>query len=248
VMALVALPSSGLLFAAADPAWGVLDATGQILSRKDGAIANLRGPDQLRLSADGHRVRFGYRWPGQDARSFDFVSRSLGADNLALAAARTAAPGLDIQHWEDRTDPTLNGQPLKLQPYEHSRSLAIAPDAERFVLGTDGWLRLFDRAGRRLWWQQTPGKAWAVNISADGRFVVAGYGDGTIRWHRLRNGEEVLALFPHADCQRWIAWTPEGFYATSGADAEDLLSYHLNRGKARAGEFISARQLRERFY
>ena len=111
---LVALPGGGLLFAAGDPAWGVLNAAGQIQSRQVGAIADLRGPDQLRQSADGRRVRFGYQWPGQNARSFDLVSRSLGADDAALAAARTTAPGLDIQNWRDRTDPTLNGQPLKL--------------------------------------------------------------------------------------------------------------------------------------
>ena len=116
------------------------------------------------------------------------------------------------------------------------------------MLGTDWWLRLFDRAGRKVWQQPVPGVAWAVNISADGRLVVAGYGDGTIRWHRLSNGEEVLALFLHANRQRWIAWTPEGFYATSGPDAEELVGYHLNRGKEREGEFISARQLREHFY
>ena len=96
---LVALPSGGLLFAAFDPAWGVLNAAGQIQSRQDGAIADLRGPDKLRLSADGRRVRFGYQWPGQDARSFDLVSRSLGADDSALSAARIAAPGLDIKNW-----------------------------------------------------------------------------------------------------------------------------------------------------
>jgi WD40 repeat protein len=248
VMDLVALPGGGLLFAAADPAWGVLNAAGQIQSRQDGVIADLRGPDQLRLSADARRVRFGYQWPGQDARSFDLVNRSLGADDAALSAARTAAPGLDIKNWGDRYDPTLNGQPLKLEQYERSRSLAIAPDAERFVLGTNWSLRLFDRAGRELWQQPVPGTAWAVNISADGRFVVVGDGDGTIRWHRLSNGEEVLALFPYADRQRWMAWTPEGFYATSGPDAEELVGYHLNRGKAREGEFISARQLREHFY
>jgi hypothetical protein len=172
-------------------------------------------------------MRFGYQWPGQDTRSFDLVSRSLGADDPALPTAHTAAPGLDIKNWQDRPDPTLNSQPLQLEQYENSFSLAIAPDAERFVLGTNWSLRLFNRAGRAVWQQPVPGAAWAVNISADGRFVVAGY-DGTIRWHRLSNGEEVLAFFPHADRQRWIAWTPEGFYATSGPDAEELLGYHLN--------------------
>jgi WD40 repeat protein len=246
---LVALPSGGLLFAAYDPTWGVLNAAGQIQSRQDSAIADLRGPDRLRLSADGRRLRFSsYLWPSQDARSFDLVSRSLGAEDSALSAARTTAPGLDIKNWRDRTDPTINGQPLKLGQHEESRSLAIAPDAQRFVLGTEWRLLLFDRAGREVWQQPVPMTACAVNISADGRFVVAAYGDGTIRWHRLSNGEEVLALFPHADRQRWIAWTPEGFYATSGPDAEELLGYHLNRGKEREGEFISARQLREHFY
>ena len=124
VMDLVALPGGGLLFAAFDPAWGVLNAAGQIQSRQDGAIADLRGPDQLRLSADGRRVRFGYQWPGQDARSFDLVNRSLGADDSALSAARTAAPGLDIKNWQNRTDPTLNGQPLKLS---NTSSLAASP-------------------------------------------------------------------------------------------------------------------------
>jgi hypothetical protein len=41
---------------------------------------------------------------------------------------------------------------------------------------------------------------------------------------------------------------PEGFYAASGPDAEELMGYHLNRGMNREGEFVSARQLREHFY
>jgi hypothetical protein len=134
---LVALPGSGLLFAAFDPAWGVRKAAGQLQYRQDGAIADLRGPDQLRISADGRRVRFGYQRCGQDTRSFDLVSRSLGADDASLSTARTTAPGLDIKNWEDCTDPTLDGQPLKLKQYEIAHSLAIAPDAERFVLGTE---------------------------------------------------------------------------------------------------------------
>ena len=136
VMDLVALPGGGLLFAAFDPAWGVLNAAGQIQSRQDGAIADLRGPDRLRLSADGRRVRFGYQWPGQDARSFDLVSRSLGADDSALSAARTAAPGLDIKTGKPHR-PHPQWPAAEAQQYESSRSLAIAPDAQRFVLGAE---------------------------------------------------------------------------------------------------------------
>ena len=60
-----------------------------------------------------------------------------------------------------------------------SRCLAIAEDRSRFVLGTEWHLRLFDPEGKELWQKPVPGVAWAVNLSADGRFVVAALGDGT---------------------------------------------------------------------
>ena len=44
LMDFVALPGGGLLFAAGDPVWGVLNAAGQIQSRQDGAIADLARP------------------------------------------------------------------------------------------------------------------------------------------------------------------------------------------------------------
>lgn len=88
---------------------------------------------------------------------------------------RTEAPGLSFADWEDTDTPRLNNTPLKLDPYETSRSLAIAPDGERFLLGTDYWLRLFNRSLQEVWPKPVPvpGVAWAVNISADGRPVVA---------------------------------------------------------------------------
>ena len=83
-------------------------------------------------------------------------------------------------------------------------------------------------------------------MSGDGRFVVAGYRDGTIRWHRVSDGKELLAFFPHADRKRWIARTPKGDFFGSPA-AEDLIGFHLNRGRDREGEFVSARQFVETF-
>ena len=34
--------------------------------------------------------------------------------------------------------------------------------------------------------------AWGVNVSPQAFFAVAAYGDGTVRWHRLSDGEELL--------------------------------------------------------
>ena len=74
-----------------------------------------------------------------------------------------------------------------------------------------------------------PGTVWAVNISGDGRLVVAAYGDGTIRWHRMSDGVELLAFMPLADRSNWVAWTPEGFYAATPG-AHGILRWHVNRG------------------
>ncbi len=246
VMDLAPLPGGGLLFGAGDPAWGVLDAEGQVQIRQDSVLADLRD-QKLLVSSDARRVRFGYKKWGEDPRSFDLDTRMLGPDDASLAAPRTEAPGLRIKNWKNSTDPTLNGRPLALNEYELSRSLAIAPDGQRFALGADWYLRLYDHSGKELWNKPAPDVVWAVNISADSRFVVAGYGDGTIRWHRLSDGQEVLAFFPHADRERWIVWTPEGFFDASPG-AEELIGYHLNRGRDHEGEFVSALQLREVFY
>ena len=113
--------------------------------------------------------------------------------------------------------PTLDGKPIKLEQYERSRSLAVHPDGDRFVLGADWSLRAFDAKGQQLWQRTAPGTVWAVNITGDGRLVVAAYGDGTIRWHRMDDGRELLALFVLADKQNWVAWTPEGFYGATPA-------------------------------
>ncbi|MEB3168201.1 MAG: caspase family protein, partial [Synechococcaceae cyanobacterium] len=108
-------------------------------------------------------------------------------------------------------------------------------------------VRLFDRGGRPLWRTSVPGAAWLVNLTPDGRFVVAGLGDGSIRWYRTGDGSEALALFAHPD-GRWLLWTPEGFHAASPATATaaggaSLLGYHLNQGRDREAAFVSAAQL-----
>jgi hypothetical protein len=87
-----------------------------------------------------------------------------------------------------------------------------------------------------------PSVTWAVNLSGDGRLAVAAFGDGTLRWYRLRDGAELLALFLHADGARWVLWTPEGFF-TASPGGETLIGYHLNQGAETAGEFVTVEQL-----
>lgn len=254
VMDIVVLPAvagGGWLFGGHGPAWGVLNEKGQVKSRQDRPLADLRGYGKaLVLSESANQVRFWFNGFGNDPMEFDVDQREVltRPTSSISESARIAAPGLDVQNWKSEVNPRLNGQAIELDAYEISRSLSISADGQRFALGTEYWLRLYDRSGRLQWRRHVPAIAWAVNLSRDGRWVVAGYADGTIRWHRVSDGQEVLAFFPHADRQRWVLWTPEGFYAASPNGGESLLGCHINRGRDQTGEFVTAAQLSETFH
>jgi WD40 repeat protein len=244
-----------VVFAGADAAWGMLGKPGQQLFAERGATLDHRGnEDKLRVSSDGTIVEFGFdtlnqagAWKRQTAR-FTLATRQL---SLAPALLKGLRPpdtrGVPRGNWKDVPSPIVNGQALRLAHNEVSRSLAFSADGQRFLLGTNGWLRFFDRPDRERWARSIPSAAWAVNLSPNGRFVLAALGDGTIRWYASDKGRELLALFVHPDGKRWIAWTPEGFF-DAAPRAQGLIGYHLNQGKDKAGEFVAASQLSERFF
>ncbi len=244
------LPQGEMVFGAGGPAWGVLAASGARSRFVAGPIADFRDNHQgFRLSRDGMTVGFGYKQWGKSPARFDFTEGlSLGESAaIPLAAPLLAAAGLSITDWKNTTAPKLNGTALPLRQHERSRSLAIAADGSHFVLGTEWRVRLFERNGTQRWEVPTPGAAWAVNLSGDGRTVVAAFGDGTIRWYGISDGKEKLALFPHADQKRWVMWTPSGYY-TASPGGEELIGWHLNQGKDAAADFFPASRFRAQFY
>ncbi len=252
IMHIIPLKKGGIAFGAADPAFGIIDAKDNKVYVVNPSIADYRGfLDKLLISKDGTVVQFGYEKSGKSPARFSVAEGllDLGPSSQApqLLSPVTSAEGLNITEWQNTYTPKLNGTLLKLEQYERSRSLAISPDRQAFLLGTEWSLRLFDREGKEKWGIPVPGVARGVNISGDNRVAVAAFGDGTIRWYQMEDGKELLALFPHKDKRRWVIWSPSGYYAAS-AGAEDLIGYHLNQGKERAGEFVSASQLKEQFY
>jgi WD40 repeat protein/uncharacterized caspase-like protein len=229
VMSLVPLPDGDLLVAAADLWLARLGPDGTPRWAHGPPKADFSGLAQsIALSDDGTRVGFGFEAMGQSPARFDVAERKL---TLAPAAdIRMAIPrqnDLPVEHWLNHEHPTLDGKTLPLDPYEVSRSLAVHPAGDRFVLGSEWFLRAFDARGTLLWMRFAPGVAYAVSITGDGRLVVAAYGDGTIRWHRMTDGVELLAFMPRQDRRNWVAWTPEGYYAAT-AGAHGVLRWHVN--------------------
>jgi hypothetical protein len=252
IMDVRALPGGGFLWGAQDPAWGITTAgigDSKAVSHRLGSppIADYCGLlDNFRLSADARVLAFGFQPFGGQPASFDLLERRLTLNPTAITPLRAPqTEGLPVTEWKNTTSPKLNGQPLKLNAYERSHSLAIAPDSSFFLLGTDWWLRCYAKDGSERWQVPVPEVAWPVNLSADGRLAVAAYGDGTIRWHRTSAGRELLAFFPHADQKRWVLWTPEGYYDCSPG-AEDLIGWHLNQGADKEALFVRSGQVAEK--
>ncbi|MDI9570600.1 MAG: caspase family protein [Pseudomonadota bacterium] len=242
------LAAGGVVYGAADPAFGVLDRNGRRILYQSAQIADYRANwEGFRLSADGKKVSFGYEWWGKTPATFDLSTRTLspGGETSGLYPPDTYS--LSVTDWKYTTSPQLNGRALALEQYEVARSLAISPSRDAFLLGTEWSLRYFDRSGNEKWRTSVPDVAWAVNISRDGRLAVAAFGDGTIRWYRLSDGRELLAFFPHKDRRRWVVWSPSGYYDASPG-AEELIGWHLNRGKDMAADFFPASRFRATYY
>jgi caspase domain-containing protein len=158
----------------------------------------------------------------------------------------TESNSINLTGWENNVSPMVNGAKLVLAKDELSRSVALVPGTDQFVLGASWSMRLFNSQGKQIWGRDVPGTVWGVNVSADGKMIVAAYGDGTVRWHRVSDGVELLALFMDPDGQRWIAWTSEGYYDAS-AGADDLIGWQVNHGYDQAPDFFPASQFQQRF-
>jgi uncharacterized caspase-like protein/WD40 repeat protein len=251
ILRIVPLSTGGIAYGAADPALGVFDDRDtRRLFKGPNTLDYRDSHDTFLLSPDGTTVQFSYHKDQPSSSRFSLGDRLLEQDPASrstLHPPRTTADGLTVENWKNSIAPTVNSRPVRLQPYEVSRCFAISSDHQTALFGTVWHLRLVDSHGRELWQVATPANVWNVNIAESGRVAAAALADGTIRWYRMADGQELLALFPQPDSKRWVAWTPSGYY-DAGPGAETLLGWHKNYSSATAADFFPAAQFRSVSY
>ena len=234
------VPSGELVYTTDDPSVGLLGTDGKVTALHESELLGFVKA-ALKLGHDASILSF----PGGRVPAYFSVSEAdtvPTAEQLrSLQGPLRAASGLAIEHARDGYRPTLNGKVIALEPYERSRCHAIAPDLSSFVLGTEWNLRRFDATGKAMWSKALPAVAHAVTVSGDGEWAVAGLGDGTLRWYRMDDGAEVLALFVHARSKEWIAWIPAGYYMSS-PQGDSYIGWNINQGKESAPDFVLASQ------
>jgi WD40 repeat protein len=240
---------ANMAVAGADPAFGLIGPDGQRRQWQAGTQPDLRGQRaelSVAVAHDARRIRFRLENRGSPVL-FDLTNEQLSESPAPLPDLAVAdTTSLPVTDWVNNRAPKFNGAPIGLDNLETARSVAVAPNRQMFVLGSEWTVRGFDKDGRQLWRKNSPGATWSINISRDGNFAVAGYGDGTVRWHRLTDGQELLALFVHKGDRRWVAWTPKGYYMASPG-AESLIGWHVNRTWDTAADFYPADRFRDQF-
>ena len=248
VFDLVALPEGRVAWASHDGTWGIATADRVSLAVKSG-IADLKGPETLRVNADGRRVGWTYSW-GTDPALFDFSRRlvTAGIPDAAkgdLAVPDTGGGPLGRPTWQDTLQPRINGRAIELDPAEVSRALDYFPSGGEAALGTSHRLLRIGAKGAVQWQVRTLSEVRSVNVTGDGRMIVTGMSDGTLRWWRSTDGLQLLALLATRD-GRWVAWTPEGYF-DAGAGADRLVGWTVNRSDGFGADHFSLNRFREQF-
>ncbi|MEM8785669.1 MAG: caspase family protein, partial [Pseudomonadota bacterium] len=265
IMEIAQMDDGRIMFGAQDPTFGFIDPAFKTVTTVPVRVLDYRtypymkeeNIASLRLAPDGLSVSLPIEaFTDKNYFTFDIRERRVKlseTENTALVKPSVTAPGLTFANWSSSEAPILNGAPIAIDRYEISRALAISGNAKSFVLGADWYIRRYDVRSdgttTEVWRRPVPSTAWRVNITNDGRFAVAAYGDGTVRWHSMETGEELLALFLTNEFPRpgWVMWTPQGYYDASPG-AEDLIGWHVNKGGMKESLFFGASRFRDQFY
>jgi len=120
-------------------------------------------------------------------------------------------------------------------------------DGQTILVGRVPQIEAYDLSGRlRGSFVGHDGGVRDLAPSADGRLLVSGSGDQTMRLWNLETRELIASYFRGSDGE-WVMWTPQGYYASS-PNGDRIVGWQINKGPEHAAEYVTASQLRHQFY
>ena len=243
----------GVVFTTAEPVLGNVDAAGGVHVAQTPRHIDFhdRARTRPRLARNGSVIEI-TRAHG-DPIVVDVSARAImHASDPAreFSAAAQSGFGMTVTDWRDSHSPKVNGRNVALEPSETARAAAVSPTGA--ALGTDFFVRFIGKTGSG-WKASTGAPVWTVLASADGRLVVACFGDGSIHWYNAADGRELIALFVDPMTERMVQWTPAGYFDhdhrdDGQPDGRGLIGYRINEASGRNSEFISIGQLYQTWF
>ncbi len=148
---------------------------------------------------------------------------------------------LDVKEGEDTKTTIERGSTDGFRHLAYS----FSSDGEQIISGGQfGVLTAYARNGNQHGnFVGHDGDVWAVAPSPDGRYLVSGSVDQTVRLWNLKTRELPVTIFRGSDGE-WVIWTPQGYYAASGPGSE-LIGWQINHGPQHEAEYVTAAQLRK---
>jgi WD40 repeat protein/esterase/lipase superfamily enzyme len=206
-----------------------------------------RGPLELQLRLPGGNQGLARPEPIDTASAKDFTRAPATFKTYALAHRPLGAYASGI------LDVTKDGRTLVSiernsgSGFEH-RAYFFTPDGSTIIsAGNNGMLSAYDLTGKRLGnFVGHEGDVWAIASSPDGRLLVSGSGDQTVRLWNQKTRELIVTLFRDSDGE-WVMWSPQGYY-TSSPNGDRIVGWQINKGTDQAAEYVTASQLRGHFY
>ena len=125
----------------------------------------------------------------------------------------------------------------------------FTPDGETVICGSFGKLIAYDRQGEKRANSDFIGHesvVLAVATSPDGRYLLSGSADQTVRLWNLKTREPLVTLF-HGTDGEWVMSTPQGYYIAS-ENGDSLIGWHINYGPELTPDYVESRQLARRLY
>jgi WD40 repeat protein len=248
------LPGGGFAFTSSQPEVAVANKEGLVQWRVSPRTYDFGSTGTLLVaSADAHKVTL-YSGSGNTAVSFDLdAPPEIAMIRIAVEAVPRAPPLQGTWRIEaageagNATALKVNGNRVTLDDAEHVRTWTYAPDGRTLFVGTAWSIYAVDEHGASRWHIAAPDDTRALAVSADGTYVVAAFGDGTIRWYRTDDAAEVCAFLPPRVGSAWVAWIPSGYYESS-PNGDELIGWQINRSVDLAPRFYRAVQFERSFY
>ena len=203
---------------------------------------HLRDRTHFRVNYSGSEISF-KSW-GSEPVFFSLPSQQLEISESLFPYYTDKVEGVNITNWTEDQKPKING---KYTIDFKSLCVDISEETNRIVFGGLSGMLCTDFSGNIMWESEKNIHVCAINISGDGKCVVGALTDGTICWVRMSDGVQILKLLVHPDNERWILWTPSGYY-NCYPGAENLIGWHVNNGPDQAASFYPLSKFRNIYY
>jgi WD40 repeat protein len=248
IMDIKPLHDGSIIFCSSEPAFGRITSS----NKKHFIVSNdfVKYPTEdkkvLQVNDDGTEVTF--TPSGLSSFSFSLTKRRIEKRKVEYKHFTDYISNIKISDWDNSTNPKINGKKTSfLQPNEINLSVDVSSDAKKIVFGASWNIYCTNSKGKIVWQTPVQGAVWCVKISGDNKYVIAGTGDGSLRWYDMKDGKLVLQLLVRSDYNEWIVWSPNGYFDCSSG-AENLIGWHVNQGKDKEALFYSASQFYDKYY